>query len=411
MDLVPDRQDCPAGTGRAVIVILALVFWTAAAIILYAFLGYLCWLRLRALWRPWPAWHGVITPAVSIVMVVRNEGAGLGAKLRNLMALDYPSDRCQLVVVSDGSTDGTAAILQEAAQDPRVHVILNPIPQGKAGGLNDGVGRAEGEVVVFTDARQQIEQSALRVLVENFADPQVGAVSGELMLGNPTSGEANRGLGLYWRLEKRVRELESATGSVVGATGALYAVRRELVPALPAETILDDVFIPMHVVKQGYRVVFEPRARAWDVADLGAEREFRRKVRTLTGNYQLLQLAPWLLRRENPLRFDFISHKLIRLVVPLALLALFLASAFLPGLFYRVGFWLQVGGYGLSLLGWSGWKLGPLSPVADAARTFVLLNAAAAMALANFVTGQKAEWTESPSSSQPPMGKGKEMRA
>ena len=125
-------------------------------------------------------------------------------------------------------------------------------------------------------------------------------------------------MGLYWRIEKRVRELEAASGSVVGATGALYAVRRELVPEVPAETILDDVFIPMNVARKGLRVGFDPRARAWDTPDLGREREFRRKVRTLTGNYQLLQLAPWLLRRENPLRFDFISHKLTRLVVPFA---------------------------------------------------------------------------------------------
>lgn len=388
------------------IVILSLVFWSGAAVIAYAYAGYLCRLRVRAIWRPWPVQRGVATPAVSIVMVVRNEAAGLREKLRNLMTLDYPADRCQLVVVSDGSTDGTEAILREAAQDPRVHVVLNQVPQGKACGLNDGVGLAQGEVVVFTDARQQIEARALRLLVENFADPQVGAVSGELMLGDPASGEANRGMGLYWRMEKRVRELESATGSVVGATGALYAVRRELVPEVPAETILDDVFIPMQVVKQGFRVVFDGRARAWDVPDLGREREFRRKVRTLAGNYQLVQLAPWLLRRENPLRFDFVSHKLMRLVVPLALLAVFVTSGFLPGQFYRVAFWLQIVGYGLSVLGWTEWNLGPLSRLADAACTLVVLNAAAAMAFMNFITGQRTEW--SPVS---PIESGKEMRA
>jgi len=387
-------------------VITIILFWTAAGVIAYAYAGYLCWLRLRAIWRPWPAQRGVVTPAVSIVMVVRNEAAVLREKLSNLLALDYPGEQCQLVVVSDGSTDGTEEILREAAQNPRVHVVLNQLPQGKACGLNDGVGIAGGEVVVFTDARQQVEENALRLLVENFADPQVGAVSGELMLGNPASGEANRGMGLYWRMEKRVRELEAATGSVVGATGAFYAVRRELVPEVPTETILDDVFIPMNVAKQGYRVIFDARARAWDSPDLGSGREFRRKVRTLTGNYQLLQLAPWLLRRENPLRFDFISHKLVRLAVPFALLALFLASCFLPGWFYRAAFWLQLAGYGVALLGWTGWNLGPLSRLADAACTLVVLNAAAMMAFANYVTGQRAEWVQ-PSS----IGNRKEMRA
>jgi len=387
--------------------ITTIVFWAAAAAIAYAYIGYACWLKVRAMWRPWPALRGGIHPAVSIVMVVRNGAGVLREKLSNLLALDYPADQLQLVVVSDGSTDETEAILREAAQDARVHVVLNQLPRGKACGLNDGVGLAGGEIVVFTDARQQIEAQALRLLVENFADPQVGAVSGELMLGNPASGEANRGMGLYWRVEKRVRELESATGSVVGATGALYAVRRELVPEVPAETILDDVFIPMHVVKQGYRVIFDGRARAWDAPDLGWKREFQRKVRTLTGNYQLLQLAPWLLRSENPLRFEFVSHKLIRLAIPLALLGVFVASALLPGWFYRVAFWAQVGGYGLSLLGLSGWNLGLLSRLADAACTFVTLNAAAVAAFGNFITGQKAEWAPSASA----VGNGKEMRA
>jgi len=382
------------------------VFWTATAVIAYAYAGYFGWLRLRALWRPWPTQRGFVTPAVSIVMVVRNEAAVLRAKLDNLLALDYPGELCQVVVVSDGSTDETEKILHEAGHDPRVQVILNQLPQGKACGLNDGVSLAHGEIIVFTDARQRIEEKALRLLVENFADPQVGAVSGELMLGNQEQGETNRGMGLYWRVEKRVRELEAATGSVVGATGALYAVRRELVPEVPAETILDDVYIPMDVARQGYRVVFDGRARAWDSADLGAGREFRRKVRTLMGNYQLLQLAPGMLRSANPLRFEFVSHKLVRLVVPFAMLAIFLASWFVPGAFYRVAFWLQVCGYVLSLLGWTGWNLGPLSRLADAACTLVVLNAAAVVAFANFVTGQKAEWIKTPSSSVR-----KEMRA
>jgi cellulose synthase/poly-beta-1,6-N-acetylglucosamine synthase-like glycosyltransferase len=384
----------------------SVVFWMAAAFTFYAYAGYLCWLGLRAMVRPWPVQRGVFFPTISIVMVVRNEAAVLRDKLRNLLALDYPAERCQLVVVSDGSTDGTEEILREAAQDPRVHIVLNQLPQGKASGLNDGVGLAGGEVVVFSDARQYLEENAPRLLMENFVDPRVGAVSGELMLGNPVSGETKRGMGVYWRMEKRVRELEAASGSVVGATGALYAVRRHLIAEVPPETLLDDVFIPMQVARRGCRVVFDSRARAWDSPDLGAGREFRRKVRTLTGNYQLLRIAPWLLRRENPLRFAFISHKLTRLAVPAALLAIFIASCVLTGTFYRVAFWMQIAGYGLSVLGLTGWNLGPLSPVASAAATLVVLNGAAVVAFANFITGQKAEWMQP---ARPAVGK--EMRA
>ncbi len=163
---------------------------------------------------------------------------------------------------------------------------------------------------------------------------------------------------------------------------------------VPADTILDDVFIPMNVARQGFRVVFDGRARAWDRPDLGTQQEFRRKVRTLTGNYQLLQLAPWLLGRENPLRFEFISHKLMRLMVPFALVASLAAAWFLPGPFYRAAFWTQLGFYGLSLLGWSRWELGPVSRLSDAAYTFVALNTAALVAFANFVTGHKTVWMQ-----------------
>ncbi len=368
------------------------VFWLASAVIAYAYFGYLGWLWLRAQWRPRPVRRGQIEPPVSVVMVVRNEEALLEQKLRNLLELDYPGKNFQLVVVSDGSTDATEAILHEHARHPQVHVLLNQLAGGKAMGLNAAMSMVQGDIVVFTDARQEIEPGAIRLLAENFADIEVGAVSGELMLGDAGRGETGRGMGLYWRIEKRVRELEAATSSVVGATGALYAVRRELVVEIPPDTVLDDVFIPMNVAKQGFRVVFDARARAWDHPDLGSAREFRRKVRTLTGNYQLLQLAPWLLRKENPLRFEFISHKLIRLMVPFALLLALAAAGFLQGTFYRVGFWAQLGFYGLSLLGLTRLNLGPVSRLSDAACTFVKLNTAALVAFANFVTRRQTVW-------------------
>jgi hypothetical protein len=220
----------------------------------------------------------------------------------------------------------------------------------------------------------------------------VGAVSGELMLGDPASGEVSTGTGAYWYIEKKIRELESASGSVVGATGAIYCARRNLLDALPVATILDDVLIPMQIVCRGARVIFDSRARAWDSPDLGQKREFMRKVRTLSGNYQLLQLAPWLLSTKNPIRFEFVSHKLLRLAVPFALLALLAASFFLPQSFYRVALGMQVVFYGMSLAAVAKLKIGPLSRLADAARTFVVLNSAAMVAFVNFVTRRKISW-------------------
>jgi biofilm PGA synthesis N-glycosyltransferase PgaC len=370
------------------------VFWIAAATIGYAYAGYPLWLWVRAHLRPWPVRRATGEFNVSVLMVVRNEEEVLRDKLRNVLELDYPVERCQIVVVSDGSTDGTETILREHAHDPRVHVMFNQLACGKACGLNDGMKLTTGDVIVFTDARQKIERDAVRLMMENFADAEVGAVSGELMLGSPEIGENASGVGLYWQIEKRMRELEAASGSVVGATGALYAVRRELVAEVPPDTILDDVFIPMNVVRQGFRVVFDPRAKAWDSPDLGTEREFRRKVRTLTGNYQLLQLAPWLLSGKNAIRFEFVSHKLLRLLVPFALMALLPASWFPQGLFYRTAFWSQMGFYGLSILGSTGWKLGPISRLAGTAFTFIALNTAALVAFVNFVTGHKTVWMQ-----------------
>lgn len=368
------------------------LFWGAAAIIAYTYVGYAGWLWVRARLRPRPVLWGVHTPFVSVVMVVRNEAGVLEQKMRNLLELEYPGGEYEIVIFSDGSNDGTNEILAAYARVPQVKVLLGAHPRGKPTGLNQAVAASRGEIVMFTDARQTLGSDALRLLMENFVDASVGCASGELMLGDPDSGETEQGMGLYWRVEKQIRELESASGSVVGATGALYAVRRALLVTVPEETILDDVYLPMHVVRQGARVVFDPRAHAWDVADQGSEREFARKVRTLSGNYQLLQLAPWLLSGADPIRFEFISHKLLRLLAPFALAAVLIASFFLPQPIYRVALALQLAFYALGLLALAQMKHGPVARLADAAFTFVVLNGAALVAFANFVTGRKVVW-------------------
>ena len=374
------------------------LFWIAATLVGYSYLGYPAWLWVRSLWSPRPVRRGSALPSVSAVMVVRNEGEVIARKLENLLSLEYPADKLEVVVVSDGSSDRTSAILAEYSEDSsegsRVRTLIKPSSQGKAAGLNNAIQIAKGEILLFTDARQQIEPAALRMLVENFSDPTVGAASGELMLGDPSVGETGKGMGLYWRIEKKIRELESAASSVAGATGAIYCARRSLVVSapLPEGTILDDLLLPMQVVRQGSRVIFDSRARAWDSPDLGDGREFSRKVRTLSGNYQLLQMAPWLLTSEDPIRFEFISHKLSRLAVPFALLALLIASIFLVEPFYRIALGLQLAFYALSVAAIANVKIGPLSRIADPARTFLVLNSAAMIAFVNFVTGRKAIW-------------------
>jgi poly-beta-1,6-N-acetyl-D-glucosamine synthase len=386
------------------------LFWGSAAIIVYTFLGYAAWLWLRGRLYARPVERSRHLPLITIAMVVRNEETTLARKLQNLAELDYPQDRVQVVVVSDGSTDATDEILAQHASNPRFRVITSSQPRGKASGLNDAVRAATGEVVVFMDARQYVEPQAVRLLLENFADPRIGCASGELMLGDPSLGETATGMGLYWRIEKKIREMESASGSVVGATGAIYAARRDLLVPVPPNTILDDVYLPMSIVKQGARVVFDSRARAWDSPNLGEQREFTRKVRTLSGNYQLLKLAPWLLTRENPLRFEFFSHKLLRLVMPLALALTLISSGLLHRTIYLVAFVGQVALYGAALLAIAKIRLGPLARIADPASTFLTLNLAAFVAFIKFVTGQGIVWTSSSvpqtSNSRTPAGQG-----
>jgi cellulose synthase/poly-beta-1,6-N-acetylglucosamine synthase-like glycosyltransferase len=369
-------------------------FWIAAGLLVYTYVGYAAWLWLRKRVRPRPVNRSPYFPTLSVVMVVRDEAIVLERKLKNLLSLNYPRDLLEIVVVSDGSTDSTNKILAHYTDGTtRVRAILNPQSRGKASGLNDAIAAATGEIIVFTDARQKIEPDAVRLLAENFADTYVGCASGELMLGDPDSGEVTKGMGLYWRIEKQIREMESGSGSVVGATGAIYAAKRELLPALPPATLLDDVYIPLHISRLGARVVFDSRARAWDVPNLGAGREFARKVRTLSGNYQLVQLAPWLLTKSNPLRFEFVSHKLMRLLSPFALVLMLIASVFVQNPAYRIGLGLQLVFYVLSGLAAARLALGPLARMADAAFTFVILNMAALVAFANFITGRKVAWT------------------
>ena len=330
-----------------------------------------------------------ITPPVSIVMAVRNEAAALAAKIDNLLTLEYPRECLEIIVVSDGSTDGTNEILTRLQSG--VRSILLPEAEGKASALNHAISMAQGDIVVFVDVRQRIDPQALKSLVGNFADPSVGCASGELILADSASGKANA-VGLYWRIEKQVRRLESETGSVVGATGALYAVRRKLLTPLPTGTLCDDLYIPLQVIRHNRRVVFEPRAVAVDVIFTDWRREFRRKVRTLTGNYQLLQLAPWLMTSANPLRFELFSHKLLRLFVPFTLLLALSSSLIVDSLLYRAAFIGQLCFYSLALLVMAMPQHRP-PRLAALSFTFVMLNAAAVLGLIKFVTRKKDVWT------------------
>lgn len=368
---------------------MKLIFWLSFLLIAYAYVGYAVWLRIWALFSRLPVRKSASTPTVSIVIAAHNEQANLPAKLINLRSLAYPQELVQIVIASDGSTDRTPEIL--LGEGTRLTAVILPHANGKAAALNEAVRQATGELLIFLDVRQTVDSNALTELASCFADPNVGAVSGELLLESALGSSAVNALGIYWKIEKAVRKLESETGSVVGATGAIYAIRRELFVPIPPGTLLDDVFVPMNVARMGRRVIFLPSAIARDRIFTEPGKEFSRKVRTLTGNYQLVRLAPWLLSFKNPLLFRFISHKLLRLAVPLFLVLLFISCALAEGFFYGAVFLLQLIFYGLAGAGALSPSTRKLKPV-SIAHTFVMLNVAAGLAFYNFVAGRKGVW-------------------
>jgi cellulose synthase/poly-beta-1,6-N-acetylglucosamine synthase-like glycosyltransferase len=302
------------------------VFWTALTLLFYVYVGYPLVAAVRARVRPRPHVRASITPKVSIVVVAYNEADRIEERITNLLALDYPADQLEIVIGSDGSTDDTVELARK--YEPAVRVEAFTTRRGKPAMLNDLVARVEGEIVMFADARQRFEAGTLRTIVANFADPTVGAVSGELIV-QPAAGTATAGQGaaFYWRYEKFIRAAESQADSTIGATGAIYAIRRALFSPVPEDTLLDDVLIPLRIVRQGFRVLFEPGARAFDSASASARQEFGRKARTIAGNFQLFSRERWLCDpRENRLWFAAISHKGLRLTVPLLHLALLLSN-------------------------------------------------------------------------------------
>jgi cellulose synthase/poly-beta-1,6-N-acetylglucosamine synthase-like glycosyltransferase len=366
---------------------MEILFWASAALIFYVYIGYPLalagWARLitaaRAArtrrteddahfatavgvssidsWAGYAVAHDQAdSPGVSVIVAIRNEAHRVRARVENLLAQDYDGD-VEIIVASDGSDDDPAGALQGCSGAVR---LLTLPARGKAAALNAGVAASRHDILVFADARQRFAPDALRQLVVPFANPAVGGVSGELLLDaeedptNTDSASVAEGVTMYWRYEKTLRRLESTVGSTLGATGAIYALRRSLWQPLPVDTILDDVLAPMRAVLAGYRVVFEERAKAFDAASRDAAAESRRKVRTLAGNVQILWLEPRLLIPVlNPVWIQYVSHKLGRLVVPYALLAVFVSSLVLATTHWIFGAALvaQLGFYLLAAYG------------------------------------------------------------
>jgi len=366
-----------------------ILFLLSTAIIVYVVFGYPLLAALAAR-RPRPVRKERRPRKVTVLMPVRNGEPWIRAKLDSLLRLDYPRELLQIIVISDGSTDLTDEIVEEYAADEVQ--LIRIAHSGKAVALNAGMARARGEILFFTDVRQPLDPACLWRLVENFADPSVGVVSGDLIIRDRQTSEHTH-VGLYWRYEKWIRDRLSAIDSVLGATGCCYAMRRRLAVPLPPGTLLDDVYLPLAAFFRGYRVIVEREAKAYDdPANLRSE--FLRKVRTLAGVYQIVRAYPALLSPANRMWIHFVSHKIGRLLLPHALIVMAVATYGLPGLWREAAF----GAQGLLYLssGLDRWvpESWVLKPATSAARTFVVLMTAAFCAVPSFMFGGLDLWTD-----------------
>jgi len=377
-------------------------FWFCVSFVLYTYLGYPLLLFVLA-WIA-PKRHAKSYASglrkVSIVIAVHNEEKNIQNRIENLVSQEYPSDLCEIIVVSDGSTDSTNDLMKGICKDreslsPKIKFVAYEERRGKAHAINEGVKQADGEILIFADARQKFDLLAVSELVANFSDPKVGAVSGELYLGERGTRGVSESVGLYWRYEKWIRKTESRLDSVVGVTGAISAVRKQLYVQIPPGTILDDVFMPMNVVMKGFRVVFDERAKAYDNQIIEPGREFKRKVRTLMGNFQLIELITGLLSfSKNRIFISFLSHKLFRLLIPYFLLAIFVLSLLMLEGIYTVIFAGQLAFYVLALTGLLIFGNRKAPKLVSIPYAFVVLNCAAVWGLIAFLRKDRSVWVK-----------------
>ncbi len=328
-------------------------------------------------------------PSVSVLLAVYNGEKFLRAKLDTLLALDYPANRMEIIVVSDGSTDRTEAIASEYAG--RGVKLLRAQRGGKAAALNLGLPHATGEILFLTDVRQPLDPQALRHLAANFADPSVGAVTGELRILNPEHGE-QADMDLYWRYELWVRNRHSRIDSLFNTTGCIYAIRRSLVQPLPPDTLTDDAVIPLRAFFAGYRVLFDPAAIAWDYPTV-AGGEFRRRMRTLAGLWQVHARLPRLFTGANRMRLHFLSHKFGRLAMPWAMLSGLAAIAALHDRPLGKMLWPPVlAAVALAAIDMLLPRKFVLRRISSPMRTFLLMNVAALCSILVFVIPPRLLW-------------------
>jgi len=373
------------------------VFWACFGLLVYVYFGYPFFLTLLARFsKKAPAAPDLPPPSVTLLISAFNESQVISAKLDNARGLEYPSDRLEILVISDASDDGTDEIVQRYSHSG-VRLIRQQPRMGKTAGLNLGVSQANGQILVFSDANALYQPDALRRLVRHFSNPRIGYVVGNARyFEKGTASSSAESEGLYWKLETYLKKKESDFGSVVGGDGAIYAIRRELYsPLLPTD--INDFLNPLQIIARGFLGVFDPAAVCYEEAADSFDREFRRKVRIISRSLNALRRIPAVLNPfKNPRHwFMLISHKLLRWFAPVFMILLLAASLVLWRFpIYRIAALLQLAFYGMALVGWRWRSAHRLGKLFSLCFYFCLVNLASLLGCSKCLRGDLVgQWT------------------
>jgi cellulose synthase/poly-beta-1,6-N-acetylglucosamine synthase-like glycosyltransferase len=372
----------------------AVIFWSSAVALFYTYAGYPLLVALVSALKHRKVRRAAIEPTVSVIITAYNEERDLTAKLDNTLALDYPRDLLEIIVASDCSTDRTDDITREfAVHGVRLHRQSERL--GKTAAQNAAVEQARGEIILFSDATSLYEPDVLRAIVPNFADAKVGCVAGRLIYVDGSDSHVGRGARSYWNYETFLKKHESRAGSLIGASGCLYAVRRSAYVPLYHEAC-SDFIIATKMVEQGLRAIYEPDAVCTEQTNRQTDKELKMRVRIIAQTFTDLWRHRAML---NPFRSGFyavqlLSHKVMRYLVPFFLMGLFIGSAVLAsGLFYRIMFAAQLAGYACPALAWMLDRVGIRSRLLAFPQYFILANLASLIACYQFLRGERyARW-------------------
>lgn len=374
---------------------IAFIFFISVFLVFYTHLGYPLVLRLIIAVRgKKEVRKEAITPSLTLLIPAYNEAEVIGEKIENSLSLDYPKGKLQIIVTSDGSTDETDEIVKSYS-DQGIVLIRNK-RCGKISAINNAVPEAEGAIIVFSDAAEMYKPDALKQLVKNYADPEVGCVTGETRTVYEADTSVGESVGSYWKFEYYLKQLEcAASGTTLGAAGAIYSVRKQLYPYPPNYIIADDLVIPLKVIEQGYRVISDSEAIAIERVNQ-ARVEFGRRVRNIAANYQALSYLDGFLNpfKRGLVALEFISHKFFRVLLPFFTLAALIANLFLLDiLFFKIVFVCQVLFYLSAALGWLFQLIGIKAKIIQFPHFFFIANLAALVGFFKYLFGtQKTAW-------------------